>query len=130
MYGWSIKDSQREERIIQVLGFIFLFKVVMVKDLDLLGSSVLGINSMRRTVEYLKRRKMIDRFVTSTPLKTSGYWLLEAGLKRLPKSLLSMITSFRRHGLVPEDWPIIPVLLRSVCCVKSLLIMGTGLVNG
>lgn len=84
----GIKDSQREERIIQVLGFIFLFKVVMVKDLDLLGSSVLGINSMRRTVEYLKRRKMIDRFVTSTPMKTSGYWLLEAGLKRLPKSLL------------------------------------------
>jgi hypothetical protein len=110
----SIKIEVREQRVISVLGFIFLFRVVRFKDLDLLGSTVLGIN-MRRTIEYLKRQKLVDNFAISTPVKTSGYWLLEAGLKKLPKSLLQYGYKFSpvwfRPGRLAHNSGVIEVCL-------------------
>ena len=110
----SIKVEDREQRIIPVLGFIFLFRVVRVRDLELLGSTVLGIN-MRRIIEYLIRQKLVDSFAISTPVKTSGYWLLEAGLKKLPKSLLQYGYKFSpvwyRPGRMAHDSGVIEVCL-------------------
>ena len=113
--GGLITNGKREQRIISVLGFIFLFRSVMVKDLDLLGSTVLGITNMRRTIEYLKKRKLIDNFAICTPAKTTGYWLLEAGLRRLPDNLLKHGYKFSpawfRPGRLLHDSGVIEVCL-------------------
>jgi len=86
--GGAIKTEEREQRIVAVLGFIFLFKFVTTRDLNLLGSTLLGINDMRRTIGYLKRHKLINNFHVSTPTRTSGFYLMDDGLKHIPKSLL------------------------------------------
>ncbi len=86
MAGWITQD-QREQRINIVLSFIFLFRFVTLRDLSLLGSTLLGIK-MRRTIEYLLKNKLISSFEVYDPIRTTGYYLLEDGLIKLPKALL------------------------------------------
>ena len=89
-----ITNKEREQRINAVLGFIFLFKYVTARDLNMLGSTLLGINDMRRTIEYLVRHKYIKNFSVSTPVKTTGFYLLDAGLNKVPNSLMEYEYSF------------------------------------
>ena len=89
-----ITKNQREQRVMAVLSYIFLFRFVMVKDLNFLGCTLMNIKDMRRTIEYLLKHKLIGSFAVCTPVKTTGFYLLEAGLSRLPKSLLAYKYSF------------------------------------
>jgi len=90
----SITKTQREQRIMGVLSYIFLFRFVMVKDLNFLGCTLLDIKDMRRTIEYLLKHKLMNSFAVCTPIKTTGYYLSDAGLNRLPKALLEYKYSF------------------------------------
>ncbi len=89
-----VTKIQREQRVIAVISYIFLFRFVMVKDLNFLGCTLMNIKDMRRTIEYLLKYKLIGSFVVCTPIKTTGYYLLPAGLSRLPKSLLDYKYAF------------------------------------
>ena len=86
--GGLITKDQREQRMLFVLSFIFLFRFVAVRELNLLGSILLGVNDMRRTIESLLRNRLIKDFEITSPVKTTGYYLLEEGLVKLPKPLL------------------------------------------
>jgi len=89
-----ITKKQRAHRIGNVLSFIFLFRFVTVKHLNLFSATRLDVNDIRRTIEYLVNHKLIKGFKISNPVKTTGYYLLDRGLARLPDSLLQYKYSF------------------------------------
>lgn len=92
--GGTIKAEDRQQRTIAVLGFIYLFRFVTVRDINLLGSILLGVKDMRRTIDYFLKRKLINSFDVSTPTKARAFYLLDKGLKLIPKSLLQYEYSF------------------------------------
>ena len=91
--GGLITDKQRDQRITSVLSFIFLFRFVTAIDLDLVGSALLGF-SMRRIIEYLLKYKLIKSFGISNPVITTGYYLSEDGLAKLPDIIQKYKYSF------------------------------------
>jgi hypothetical protein len=92
--GGLITKEERDRRIGKVLSFIFLFRYVTAKDLNLLGSTLLDVNDMRRTIKYFLSNKLIKAFDISDPVKTTGFYLTEDGLAKVPKALLEYKYSF------------------------------------
>ena len=81
--GGLITDEQRDRRIVNALSFIYFFRYVTVKDLNLFGSTFLEVSNMRRTIEHLVKHKMIKNFDIPSPIKTVGYYILDGGMDRL-----------------------------------------------
>ena len=105
--GGLITKNEREHRTGQILSFIFLFRFVTFRDLNSLGSDILDVNNMRRTIKYLLDNKLIKEFEISGPVKTRAYYLTDPGLAQLPDSLLAYKYSFwparYRHGTFLHD---------------------------
>jgi len=92
--GGLITEEERNRRINKVLSFIFLFRFVTVRDLNLLGSTLLEANDMRRTIKSLLSHKLIKAFDISDPVKIRAFYLTDDGLAKLPKAILEYKYSF------------------------------------
>jgi len=79
--------EQIENRSIVVLSFIFLFRYVTQRDLNLLGNNI-NISFMRPTIQWLLKNKLIAPFKIQEPFKTTGHFLTSGGLARIPQVLL------------------------------------------
>ena len=120
----QITNEQRERRTLFVLSFIFLFRFVTVKDLSLLGASFLGINDMRGMVQMLIKNKYIKSFKVDKPVKTVGYYLLDDGLAKLPKSLLEYEYFFYPKRYKPSTFYHVAGIIEVFLSVQKLAPKG------
>ena len=122
--GGLITQEQRERRINLILSFIFLFRFVTKRDLRLFGSALLGIKYMRRTMQYILKNKLIKGFNIKAPVITTGYYLLESGLAKLPKSLLEYKYYFIPARYKPYIFPHLAGILEVFLIVQKIAVKG------
>jgi len=122
--GGLITQAQRERRINLILSFIFLFRFVTKRDLRLLGSSLLRVKYMRRTMDYILKNKLIKGFNIKAPGITTGYYLLENGLAKLPKSLLEYKYYFEPARYKPYIFPHLAGILEVFLIVQKTAVKG------